>query len=45
MDSAKQAAAHLLGESYLTPDNWQDEKRFWQESILLCRHELLAWNR
>ena len=34
MDSAKQSAAHLLGESYLTPDNWQDEKRFWQENIL-----------
>ncbi len=34
MDSAKQSAAYLLGESHLTPENWDDEKRFWQDSIL-----------
>ena len=35
MDSAKQSAAYLLGESHLTPENWDDEKRFWQDSICL----------
>ena len=35
MDSAKQSAAHLLGESYLTPDNWQDEKRFGRRTSCL----------
>lgn len=34
MDSAKQSAAHLLGDDHLSEQNWQDERRFWNKSIL-----------
>lgn len=34
MDSAKQAAAHLLGDRHLTAENWEAERKFWRQSIL-----------
>ena len=34
MDSAKQSAAHLLGDRYLTAERWEAEQRFWRRSIL-----------
>ena len=34
MDSAKQAAAHLLGDDHLSEQNWEEERRFWNKSIL-----------
>ncbi|WP_415409839.1 hypothetical protein ACLM45_13770 [Synechococcus sp. A10-1-5-9] len=34
MDSAKQAAAHLLGNDHLSEQNWEEERRFWNKSIL-----------
>ena len=34
MDSAKQSAAHLLGDSYLSDERWPEEQRFWRKSIL-----------
>ena len=34
MDSAKQAAARLLGDSYLADHDWPQEQRFWTEKIL-----------
>ena len=33
-DSPKQAAAHLLGDSYLSSNNWEQELAFWKRSIL-----------
>ena len=35
MDSAKQSAAHLLGESYLTPDNWRTKNVFGRRTSCL----------
>ena len=32
MDSAKQAAAHLLGDDYLSQRNWEEERRFWNNA-------------
>ena len=34
MDSAKQAAAHLLGNDHLSEQNWEEERRFWNKSII-----------
>ena len=34
MDSAKQSAAHLLGDRYLTDERWAAEQRFWRKNIL-----------
>ena len=34
MDSAKQAAAHLLGNTYLNKIDWQQERQFWRQKIL-----------
>ena len=34
MDSAKQAAAHLLGDDHLSARNWEEERQFWNKRIL-----------
>lgn len=34
MDSPKQAAAHLLGDSHLSTHDWAREREFWNRSIL-----------
>ncbi len=34
MDSAKQSAAHLLGDRYLTDEKWDAERSFWRKSVL-----------
>lgn len=33
-DSAKQAAAQLLGDAWLAQSSWQQERRFWQQQVL-----------
>jgi len=33
-DSAKQAAAQLLGDPWLKQSSWQQERRFWQQQVL-----------
>ncbi|MEN9540257.1 MAG: hypothetical protein RLZZ459_348, partial [Cyanobacteriota bacterium] len=33
-DSAKQAAAQLLGDTWLAQSSWQQERRFWQQQVL-----------
>jgi len=33
-DSAKQAAAQLLGDAWLGQTSWQQERRFWQQQVL-----------
>jgi hypothetical protein len=33
-DSAKQAAAQLLGDPWLVQSSWQQERRFWQQQVL-----------
>ena len=34
LDSAKQAAARLLSDPWLTGRRWADERRFWQQQVL-----------
>ncbi|MCP9830219.1 hypothetical protein KBZ14_02810 [Synechococcus sp. HJ21-Hayes] len=34
LDSAKQSAAVLLGDRWLTSHPWQQERRFWQQQVL-----------
>ena len=34
MDSAKQSAAHLLGDRVLTDQTWEQERLFWTKNIL-----------
>lgn len=34
MDSAKQSAAQLLGKTYITDQDWNQEKLFWNQKIL-----------
>ena len=34
MDSPKQAAAHLLGDTYLGGSEWEQEREFWNRQIL-----------
>ena len=34
LDSPKQAAAHLLGDTYLSVHDWEQERAFWNQRIL-----------